>query len=112
MNFENPLFLLALVFGPIFILAGAVLVIFPPKKINYLYGYRTRTSMKNEVNWIFAQKYSGKIMMLLGLAYASALLTLSSFITDETLGLSLGMGAMFLLCFAIFYCTERKIKKL
>lgn len=33
---------------------------FPPKKINWYYGYRTDRSMKNEETWKIAQNYSSK----------------------------------------------------
>lgn len=39
----------------------------PPKSINYIYGYRTRRSMKNKETWDFAHKYIGKIWYKLGL---------------------------------------------
>ena len=39
---------------------------FPSKKINHLYGYRTRTSMQHQEAWDFAQKYSANEMMKLG----------------------------------------------
>ena len=40
---------------------------YPPKKINWLIGYRTFKSMKNKEMWDFAHKYCGKLWMLLGL---------------------------------------------
>lgn len=40
---------------------------YPPKKINWLIGYRTFKSMKNKEMWDFAHKYCGKLWMLIGL---------------------------------------------
>lgn len=40
--------------------------IWPPKKINMTYGYRTTRSMKSQSAWDFAQKYSAKWMTVLG----------------------------------------------
>ena len=34
----------------------------PPKKINYIYGYRTTRSMQNQDTWEFAHVYFGSIM--------------------------------------------------
>ena len=48
----------------IFLIAGFIMYVFPPKKINYLYGYRTNSSMKSNERWNFAQKYSSIQMML------------------------------------------------
>ena len=36
---------------------------YPPKKINYLYGYRTRRSMQNYETWYFANKYAAKLLI-------------------------------------------------
>lgn len=37
-----------------------------PKEINYLFGYRTTMSMKNEDTWQFANRYMGKLWWKLG----------------------------------------------
>tara|TARA_B110000003_G_scaffold271561_1_gene305949 strand:+ start:387 stop:737 length:351 start_codon:yes stop_codon:yes gene_type:complete len=36
---------------------------YPPKKINYFYGYRTRRSMQNNETWSFANKYAAKLLI-------------------------------------------------
>lgn len=38
----------------------------PPKTINWLHGYRTRRSMKNQETWDFAHQYSGKLWFRCG----------------------------------------------
>jgi uncharacterized membrane protein len=72
---ENPWSITLLLTGLIFVLAGYLLVKFPPKKINALYGYRTRSSMKSQERWDFSQAYAGRemigsgvILFLLGFA--------------------------------------------
>ena len=37
------------------------------KEINYVYGYRTKRSMRNEETWKFANQYFGKLWYLCGL---------------------------------------------
>ncbi|WP_407314404.1 SdpI family protein [Desulfosporosinus sp. SB140] len=37
-----------------------------PKEINYVFGYRTSMSMKNEDTWVFAHHYCGKVWLILG----------------------------------------------
>jgi hypothetical protein len=37
-----------------------------PKKINWIFGYRTPMSMKNLDTWEFAQEYSGRIWWKIG----------------------------------------------
>ena len=46
---------------------GVVFWMYPPKKINEFYGYRTTRSRKSQEAWDFAQKYSAKMMTVLGL---------------------------------------------
>ena len=58
--------ILPLLCGAIFIIASLVMLKFPPKNINHLYGYRTPKSMKNIENWRFAQKYSSYRMLASG----------------------------------------------
>lgn len=65
--FVNPIFLGLLSTGFLFIIAGFILFKNPPKKINWFYGYRTKTSMKNQKLWDLAQIYAAKVMMKLGL---------------------------------------------
>lgn len=66
----TPLFV-----GMTFLAVGLLLLKFTPKKINYLYGYRTPASMRNQKNWDFSQKYSAIEFMRMGI-----LLTLYSII--------------------------------
>ena len=51
----------------ILMVVGIVFWMYPPKKINEFYGYRTTRSRKSQEAWDFAQKYSAKMMMVLGL---------------------------------------------
>jgi uncharacterized membrane protein len=66
MNYESPFFYTLIMVGVIFSITGLVMYFFPPKKINYLYGYRTNSSMKTQENWDFAQKYASKLMIQIG----------------------------------------------
>ena len=38
-----------------------------PKDINYIFGYRTTRSMKNDDTWKFAHEYCGRLWCMLGL---------------------------------------------
>ena len=40
---------------------------YPPKKVNWFVGYRTRKSMKDETVWKVANEYCGKLWMRIGL---------------------------------------------
>lgn len=49
------------------IIIGYIMYRFPPKKINYFIGYRTRKSMKSKKNWDFANKFCAKLWFNTGL---------------------------------------------
>ena len=50
----------------IMILFGAIFSRRAPKSINFVYGYRTERSMKNEETWVFAHKFLGKLWLITG----------------------------------------------
>ncbi len=58
---------MVLLFPAIMVLFGKYFIKKAPKNINYLFGYRTNLSMKNEDTWKFAHKYIGNIWYKLGL---------------------------------------------
>lgn len=41
---------------------------YPPENINWIYGYRTRRSMREQRNWDYAHRYYTKVSLYLGLA--------------------------------------------
>ena len=51
----------------IFFVVGVVFWMYPPKKINHVYGYRTVRSCKNQRNWDFAQRHGARMMLLTGI---------------------------------------------
>ena len=60
LNWESPILFIDTYTGLLCFFIFLITSIFPPKKINALYGYRTKRSMKSEKNWNFAQRYSTK----------------------------------------------------
>lgn len=109
--FENPLFLIPFSFGLISIIAGWIMLKYPPKEINGLYGYRTKSSMKNQERWDFSQNYGAKEMIRMGVL--SIILSLISFIyvPSENLATFLGLGIMILLVILLIVRVESAIKK-
>lgn len=108
--FDNSLFLIPATSGLIFMLAGFVMLKFPPKKINSLYGYRTSSSMKNQERWNFSQKYSALEMIKL-----AVILSLTSVIgiiysPEGELGIFLGLGLMILMVVVLLIRVEKAIK--
>lgn len=82
--------------GGFFFIAGLILRLFPPKRINNIYGYRTPKSKKNMENWKLANKYSSILLMIFGL-----LLLLIGIIFDNTI-LTLIFAIIFIIILFIF----------
>jgi uncharacterized membrane protein len=51
----------------VYIFAGIITLIFPPKEINSLYGYRTLRSMKSKEAWKASNIYASKMSILGGI---------------------------------------------
>jgi len=109
LQITNPMLL---VVGLIFIVMGIFMYLFPPKKINGLYGYRTATSMESQEKWDFAQKYSAKTMAFIGLV-----LTIISFYRpylglDDDQDAILGIFVLLMTLIALIVIVEMKLKKI
>lgn len=63
----NPWMIIMSITGLLTVIFGALFLKFPPKRINWFYGYRTSSSMKSQARWDFAQRHSAKGMMRVGL---------------------------------------------
>ncbi len=108
-NLDNILFLPAMT-SPIFLIAGFVMYYFPLKKINYLYGYRTNSSMKSEERWDFAQKYSSIQMIKLALLMFVISLIFSFFKISENQNFIIGLIVLLSAVVYMFYKVEKAIK--
>lgn len=108
---ENHIFIICVSTGLISINAGWVMLKFPPKTINHLYGYRTKSSMKNKERWNFAQKYSAYEMMRCGLALTIFGILSVFFSISETTGTIIGLTGMILTFVILFFRVEKGIKK-
>ena len=107
---NNSFLIIPVVTGPIIAIFGFILLKFPPKKINGLYGYRTANSMKSQTRWNFAQTYAGKEMMKLGV-----FLTLTSIFglfinATDYVQIFIGLGLMITAVIVLLIRVERKIK--
>ena len=101
----------SLLLGSILLVMGFITLKLPPKKINLWYGYRTSRSMKNQENWIFAQKFAtgemirgGWIMIIFAL---SGLIFPTSVLIDTLAGTTL----MIILFVVLLVRTEKAIKQ-
>lgn len=87
-----------------------------PKKINYIYGYRTTMSMKNRDTWEFAHRYIGRLSLFMGLLLLVPSAVPMLFLIDgseeliATVSLIIAFVGLAVL-FASVFQTERVLKK-
>ncbi len=90
------------------LLVSIIFKILPPKKINYLYGYRSSRSMKNICAWNLANKYSSTLMII----FFSVLFVISYILELLNFSFEIFMLVLMVLAFAlIIILTEKKLKK-
>lgn len=107
----NYFFGMPFINGFVFFVAGVILYFFPPKNINFLYGYRTKNSMKNQQNWNIAQKSSALKLMQSGILLLGVSSLKTTFQLSEKYHLVIGFVSAFLAVAFIYYFTENKIKE-
>jgi uncharacterized membrane protein len=105
------MFLPQFILSTVFLLAGYVMHKYPPKKINPIYGYRTRRSMQSPDAWSYAQRVSARRMMLSGLA--GLLMSFFAWLLefDEGANGILMIATLFITLFYVIYTVERNLKK-
>ncbi len=64
---EDTYFLTLFSVGVVLWITGRLVHSFLPKKINHIYGYRTKRSMKSQEAWDFAQKHNVELMIKSGI---------------------------------------------
>ncbi|SDM43656.1 SdpI/YhfL protein family protein [Daejeonella rubra] len=110
MNFDNPPFSIPIITGLIFVIAGIIMIKFPPKKINSLYGYRTFSSMKSQERWDFSQRYAAKELMKFGFILTVSSLIGLVFDLRENIGVIIGLGFMLIAIIFLLIRIENAIK--
>lgn len=103
--------LLHISLGPLLLLISILFRIFPPKSINFLYGYRTARSMKTQASWDAANKF-GPNAMIIGAAITCLLQLVFGMmdlsITNYTI---FSAGSMVILLVATIPLTEAYLKR-
>ena len=108
---SNPIFLATMLAGIFFLLAGIWALIFPPKSINSLYGYRTNNSMRSQSSWDFAQRFSAREIIRWGTILLICSLVGLQYGAGEKLGTVIGLSILVVVIVMFILRTERAIKK-
>lgn len=105
---HNQLYM-ALGYCAFMLVLGLLFQKFPPKKINYLYGYRTNRSMKNQEVWEAANNYASKLFLRICLY--SFLLPVVSYFLFPQYNILITIIVNTLLLFFMMYSTETYLKE-
>jgi uncharacterized membrane protein len=111
-EYQNVIFIILTLVGVLCVALGLFLIKFPPKKINGLYGYRTSRSMQSHQAWHFSQRYSSKILAVIGVIYT--VLGLSSLFVpklDDMVSALISIVVVLSGVFVMFYKTEKQLEK-
>ncbi len=117
MGYKIFLFIMLLLIPAVMVGFGAYFMKRAPKKINYVFGYRTARSMKNEDTWKFAHKLIGKIWLVCGAVLlvvgTASFFTFTANKNENAASIAslviLGVQLLVLMCSII--PTERALKK-
>lgn len=116
MGFWIFMLAMGLLFPVVMILFGTMFMKSAPKKINYIFGYRTDMSMKNRDTWEFSHKYFGKLWFRLGLLLIPITVIPMLFVISKTenivgtVGLIVGFINTIVLIVPIFF-TEKALNR-
>jgi uncharacterized membrane protein len=106
----SPVFFFQALIGFSFVVLGFFLGKYPPKKINHVYGYRTRGSMKSQERWDHAQVYSASEMVKQGWIMAVLGIILGAMTDfDELTSAAIFTILLLLCCIALVLRTERSL---
>ena len=106
----NPIFLIPILTGSVFLIAGIIMLKFPPKTINTLYGYRTAASMQSQERWEFAQRYSAIKLVQIGLILMVIALIGCFYNLPNTFGVIAGPILLLAGTGILFYKTEGELR--
>lgn len=97
-----------LVLPILLIIVFSIYTLFPPKRINRLYGYRTSHSMQNKEIWNYANRIAAKYLLIFAIAlFFFDLLLALSWPNDKTAEALSFLGLIIGLVFTIFIIEKK-----
>jgi uncharacterized membrane protein len=101
---------LPLLSGLLLLAASFIQYRWAPKKINDLYGYRTKASKSSQERWDFAQQYSTRKMCWAGIALSIIGAILTMLDTSYAFMVATGLVLLVISCIYLIVSTERALK--
>ncbi|REJ83759.1 MAG: hypothetical protein DWQ44_00495 [Bacteroidetes bacterium] len=97
--------------GLIFLLAGLIMRKSPPPKVNYIYGYRTRRSMRDQQSWEEGNRVSAILMIRYGMCMIVFGLVATIVPLTEISSIIAALFIVLVFTFMVFVKTERHLKR-
>jgi uncharacterized membrane protein len=95
-------------YGPLILTIALLFYLFPPNRINGVYGYRSAQSMKNEQTWKAANEFSSRSLLIGSVILLGfQILAWYKFKPYDMLASTI---VLVVILFGIIYLTERKLK--
>lgn len=98
------------------IVFGIIFIKKPPAKINSVYGYRTKMSMKNMNAWIFARHHVGRFWLIIEILITMPSVIVMEMVIHKGIDIIRWIGGIVSLLQCIFLClplvlTEKALKR-
>lgn len=107
---NSMLIITNLAIGPLLLILALIFKAFPPKKINWAYGYRTSRSKKSQEAWDAANKYSNDLMLWVAIITITAQVVLY-FVFAPATALVISCTVMCILLIIIIFVVENYLKE-
>ncbi|GAB3535345.1 hypothetical protein GCM10027443_24240 [Pontibacter brevis] len=92
------------------LLIGYILKRWPPKRVNWFYGFRTHYSMRNEENWHEGNRYYARV--ILGIGFISVFISLACYwLLPMLASLLVPLGFMLLFFMPSIVLTNQHLKR-
>ncbi|MFT5723958.1 MAG: putative membrane protein [Bacteroidia bacterium] len=110
-NWSSAIFIILGLTGLVYFIVALILQKYPPQNINNFYGYRTKSSRKDQGTWDFAQTFSAKVTQKLGLILM--VLSLVGLIVqmNNIIEVFISLGLIAVSVIVLLYSIERAIKR-
>lgn len=105
----NEILLIHVIVGPVLLAASLMMKVWPPKKINHFYGYRTPRSTKNQLAWDEANQYSADLLMWAGIS-TLPVQVISYLVVDGHISILISIGYYLVFVITSVVLTERRLK--
>ena len=111
------MFIVNMIIPIVMLIIGVVFQTNPPRRMNSIYGYRTKRSLKDEKSWLFAQNYLGKTWFKMSLVLSPVTILLMLMVYQKLID-TIAYMTLFIVAIQVFvllsaiFMTEKALIKM